>query len=67
MKLTRMLLAALLLAGGLPAADASANSAVPAGKPAIFGDGVHDDSEGIQAALDCGKSEVYLPRRPNIT
>lgn len=55
--LTAMMLAPLAV---MRAADAPANSAAPAG-PAIFGDGVHDDTEGIQAALDSGKSVVYLP------
>ena len=30
--------------------------------PGVVGDGVHDDTEGLQTALDSGAATVYLPR-----
>ncbi len=32
--------------------------------PGVMGDGIHDDTAGIQAALDAGTGLVYLPRPP---
>ena len=34
---------------------------VKAPKTKIYGDGIHDDTAGIQQALDSGVSAVYLP------
>ena len=33
--------------------------------PGVVGDGVHDDTDGIQALLDGGAGEVFLPKPPN--
>ncbi len=30
----------------------------------LYGDGIHDDTAGIQALLDAGTSAVYLPPPP---
>lgn len=32
--------------------------------PGVVGDGVHDDTLGLQALLDSGKSEVHFPLPP---
>ena len=32
--------------------------------PGVIGDGVHDDTQGLQALFDSGVSTIYLPRPP---
>jgi hypothetical protein len=33
-------------------------------QPNVLGDGLHDDTDGLQAALDSGASVVTLPTPP---
>lgn len=67
-KIGMTLLAVMFMAAGMVAQAAETNGVVEAPvaasaqiAPGVVGDGVHDDTAGLQALLDSGRTEVRFP------
>lgn len=59
-----LLVLALTVAATCPVTAAEVVSSAAAIIPGVVGDGVHDDTLGLQALLDSGRSEVHFPSPP---